>query len=446
MAMKYSLVCGLEIHAELNTMSKMFCACKNDPFGAQAPNVYTCPVCLGLPGGLPVANKAAIKKVVQLGLALGCKIHQFSKFDRKNYFYPDLAKGYQISQYDLPFCYEGRTPTGGGGVRLTRIHMEEDTGKLSHIVLDGEKVSLIDFNRSGVPLAEIVSEPDITSSEQAVIYAKYLRETMRYLGIANCDMEKGGMRLEANISLQTPEQKEKGELPKYKVEVKNINSFNFMKQAIEYEMKRQAAILDKGELPKQETRGFNSETNKTFSQREKEDAADYRYFPDPDLPPIEISDELLASWKKEIPELKVTVTARWQKKYGIEERYSELLLENRETESWWEELWREAEAKKIEAGKLANFLANKKIAFKVPDEPREIIKKFLEMNKVDEVSDEEIEKIVRAVAKENAEAVAKYQAGQKQVVGFFMGQIMKKAGKKLDIKVVNETLRRVLGD
>ena len=217
----YKLVCGMEIHAELKTDSKMFCGCKNDPFGADQPNIYTCPTCLGMPGGLPVANKKAIEWTIKVGLALGCKINLFSKFDRKNYFYPDLPKAYQISQYDLPFCYEGVVETSYGPVRITRIHLEEDTGKLQHVTIkngkvNGEaregalgykKVSLIDFNRSSVPLMEIVTEPDIKSPEQAKEYAKKIRDILRYLEVADCDMDQGGMRLEANISIAPVDQK-----------------------------------------------------------------------------------------------------------------------------------------------------------------------------------------------------------------------------------------------
>ncbi|MBU0974717.1 Asp-tRNA(Asn)/Glu-tRNA(Gln) amidotransferase subunit GatB, partial [Patescibacteria group bacterium] len=362
---KYSLVCGLEIHAELKTKSKMFCGCKNDPFGAEKPNIYTCPTCLGMPGGSPVANKKAIEWTIKVGLALGCKINLFSKFDRKNYFYPDLPKAYQISQYDLPFCYDGVLETSFGPVGITRIHLEEDTGKLLHKKVNGEQVSLIDFNRSSVPLMEIVTEPDIHSPKQAKEYAKEIRKILRYLEVADCDMDQGGMRLEANISLaptdkNNPKSKS-SELPKYKVEVKNINSFKFMEQAIKYEMNRQTKILDKGEVPAQETRGWNSIKSITFSQRTKEDSEDYRYFPDPDLPPIRYSRESIEAMRAELPELPAQKTERWNTEYGVEKRYSKQLISHEMFTNLLEESFKICKLENIEPNKLASAIVNKNI-------------------------------------------------------------------------------------
>lgn len=456
----YKLVCGMEIHAELKTNSKMFCGCKNDPFNAPEPNMYTCPVCLGMPGGLPVANKKAIEWTIKVGLALGCKINLFSKFDRKNYFYPDLPKAYQISQYDLPFCYEGKVETSYGPVRITRIHLEEDTGKLQHTIIHtknkkGEKkqqkVSLIDFNRSSVPLIEIVSEPDIKSPEQAKEYAKAIRDLLRYLEVADCDMDQGGMRLEANISLAKVDKKStSNKLPNYKVEVKNINSFRFAEQAIGYEMDRQAHILDSGKTPLQETRGFDSGKATTFSQRTKEDAEDYRYFPDPDLPPIVFTQKQIEKMRSELPELVTEKVTRWQAEFGVESRYSSLLTDSTQTAELLENAFKILQKENQEPNKLANVLANKKLTVTFQSKTSDgmtaekLVKKFLELFATDSVSDSEIIKVIQTVISQSQDAVAKYKAGQKQVVGFFMGQVLRTLNKKIDTKQLTKLLQKEL--
>ncbi|MCB9800737.1 MAG: Asp-tRNA(Asn)/Glu-tRNA(Gln) amidotransferase subunit GatB [Pseudomonadales bacterium] len=434
---KYELVCGMEVHAELKTKSKMFCGCKNDPFGAEKPNIYTCPTCLGMPGGLPVANKTAIEWTIKLGLALGCKINLFSKFDRKNYFYPDLPKAYQISQYDIPFCYEGVVETSEGPVRITRIHLEEDTGKLQHKTVDGKKVSLIDYNRSSVPLIEIVTEPDIKSAKQAKEYGKALRQVMRYLDIADCDMEQGGMRLEANISIR-PEGQE--ELPDYKVEVKNINSFRFVEQAIAYEMERHDELLEAGETPAQETRGWNPNKSETFSQRTKEDTEDYRYFPDPDLPPIRFTQKRIDELAAEIPELPKAKAARWEKEFGIESKYAEQLTAERPYAEWLETVFAIAE----KPNAVANAIVNKKVTVSEGEDPTAVAKKVADLSKTDDVDTSELVAAITKIKEANADAVEKYQNGDTKVVGFFIGQVMRVLGKKVDPNVLRTTLMKEL--
>ena len=440
--MTYELVCGLEIHTELKTKSKMFCGCANDPFGAAKPNIHTCPVCLGMPGGLPVANAKAIEWTIKLGLFLGCKINLVSKFDRKNYFYPDLAKGYQISQYDLPFCYDGLVETEFGPVRITRIHLEEDTAKLVHSTLDGKKVTLIDFNRSSVPLIEIVSEPDIKSAEQAMAYAHKIREAVRYLGIGDADMEKGGMRLEANISLRTPAEKAANQLPKYKVEVKNINSFTFMGQAIDYEIKRQTVLLEKGETIPQQTLGFESKTGKTFVQRSKENAADYRYFPDPDLPTFKFTQEQIETWRAQLPQSKDKMLSKWQKEYELSSKYASQFLETPTEVAWAEALWQAGKKANLKIEQLANFMINKKIAWSFADKPTEIIARFQKATQVDTIDTNEIEVAVKTVLAAHPAEVERFKNGDQKLQGFFMGQIMRTLGKKVEAGTIIKLLKQ----
>jgi aspartyl-tRNA(Asn)/glutamyl-tRNA(Gln) amidotransferase subunit B len=435
----HHLVCGMEIHAELKTASKMFCGCKNDPFHAPEPNIYTCPVCLGMPGALPVANKKAIEWTIKLGLALNCKINLFSKFDRKHYFYPDLPKGYQISQYDIPFCENGVVETSLGPVRIRRIHLEEDTGKLLHKTINGEKVSLVDFNRSSVPLIEIVTEPDIHSPEQAKEYGKTIRQILRYLDIADCDMEQGGMRLEANISLQA---EGTDELPSYKVEVKNINSFRFLEQAIGFEIQRQGLELMDDRTPKQETRGWDSTNNTTFPQRSKEDAEDYRYFPDPDLPPIRFEQPFIEALKAELPELPTAKVKRWASEFGIEIKYGQLLLENKEVIKLLEDTFSELKVQNLDTNKFASALVNKKLTLDQNSTANSLVAQFLDSTKVDNVDEAELDSIINQVVTENPAEVSAYQAGKTQLLNFFVGQVMKKLGKKADVTLIKDAISR----
>ncbi len=337
---KYTPTIGLEIHVELKTQTKMFCDSLNDS-EEKHPNVNVCPICVGHPGTLPTINKKAVESVLKIGMALSGDIPQFSKFDRKNYFYPDLPKGYQISQYDLPLIFGGVL----NGVRLRRIHLEEDTGRLIHAE-DGNSSTLrrdsgqassehrssyVDFNRAGVPLMELVTEPDITNAEQAVDFARELRLILRYLGISDADMEKGQMRIEANISISSS--KAMGT----KVEVKNINSFKAVHDAIEYEITRQGELLESGGKVVQETRGWDDVNKKTVSQRLKEEAHDYRYFPEPDLPPLDMSSFDLKKIKLEIPELPQAKKQRFVKEYGLSPDQVEFLIENRPSARFFEE-------------------------------------------------------------------------------------------------------------
>lgn len=441
MSTTYELVCGMEVHAELKTATKMFCSCKNDPFHAEKPNIHTCPVCLGMPGGLPVANRKAIEWTIKLGLALKCKINLFSHFDRKNYFYPDLPKGYQISQYDQPFCYDGVLDTEFGSVRIRRIHLEEDTAKLLHKTVDGKKVSLIDFNRSSVPLIEIVTEPDIISPEHAKAYSKTLRQILRFLDIADCDMEQGGMRLEANVSIRPAGQKD---LPNYKVELKNINSFRFLEKAVEFEMERQACELNDGKTPIQETRGWNDDKGETFSQRVKEDAEDYRYFPDPDLPPIRFTEEEINNLCAELPELPAQLKQRWNSEYGVDAKNAEVLTDERETAQWADKVFAAAQAKQLKVNAVANAIVNKKVKYAIGEDPAQVITAFAALTQTDSVDEGVLQAAIDSVISENADAVAQYKAGKVQVLGFFMGQVQKKLGKKVDVQIVKSSLEKAL--
>ncbi|NTU99434.1 Asp-tRNA(Asn)/Glu-tRNA(Gln) amidotransferase subunit GatB, partial [Candidatus Falkowbacteria bacterium] len=369
---KFDVIIGLEIHAELNTASKMFCRCDNDSIGKE-PNVNTCPVCLGHPGTLPVANRSAIESTVLVGLALNCQVNQYSKFDRKNYFYPDLPKGYQISQFDLPLVYGGFLEVDGEKIEITRIHLEEDTGKLSHPA--GRDYSLVDYNRAGTPLMEMVTEPVIKNAQTAKKFCQNYQQILRYLGVANADMEKGEMRCEANVSLQ-----EKGKwlyedglikpVGDYKlnpkVELKNINSFKAVEKAVEYEIARQLQAIENGEKLYQETRGWNEAKQATVRQRIKETSADYRYFPDPDIPPVRLSDEMIAEIRTNLVELPQAKQERFAIEYGLSATDAEILVSDKPLADYTEQViselhgWLEAKDLPNEGqkGRLAKLTSN----------------------------------------------------------------------------------------
>lgn len=323
--MKYELILGLEVHIQSKTKSKMFCGCSTDYFGDD-PNTHTCPVCLGLPGALPVPNEKAVRLCAKLGLALNCKISKETKFDRKNYFYTDLPKGYQISQYDQPIAYEGYIDIDADGetkrIGITRVHQEEDTGKSVYV---GDETHL-DFNKSGVPLIEVVTEPDFRSVEEVLAFARDLRQLVRFLGVSDADMEKGQMRFEPNMSLRKLGEKE---LPPYKVEVKNIGSISILEQVIKGEYERQAELLDKGETPVQETRGLKDTTGETFSQRQKESEADYRYFPEPDIPPITFTEKDIEDIRSTLPKmLPQDLIAHYTDKLGMTSKDARYFVES----------------------------------------------------------------------------------------------------------------------
>lgn len=433
---KYTPIIGLEVHVELKTNSKMFCSCSAYYFGEE-PNSHTCPVCLGLPGGLPVPNKLAIDWCIKIALALNCQINEVSKFDRKNYFYGDLSKGYQISQYDLPFGYKGFIELANGKrIGITRVHMEEDTGKLSHQDVNGKKTSLIDFNRSGVPLVEIVTEPDFDNATDVKEYLEKLQQIVRYLDVSNADMEKGEMRCEPNISLTTIP----GKLPNYKVEVKNINSFNFAAKAVTYELARQEEILEKGETPAQETRGWDDNRQLTFSQRSKEDAHDYRYFPEPDIPPILTTKEQISKLRKEVPELPTEKIERFEKEYELPFYDAEIISREKALADFFEEAIKLGTKENLKPKAIANHIINKKIDY-AKTTPADLIKQIAAGKQIVQVDEGELNKIISEVIDENEKAVTDYKNGKEASLMFLLGQVMKKLGKKVDVKIVLENIK-----
>jgi aspartyl-tRNA(Asn)/glutamyl-tRNA(Gln) amidotransferase subunit B len=450
---KYIPVIGLEVHVELKTASKMFCSCRNDPFGADKPNIYTCPVCLGLPGALPVPNKKAVELTVKLGLGLGCGINKESRFDRKHYFYPDLPKGYQISQYERPFCVEGKIKIGEIGevggireIRVRRVHLEEDTGKLLHRKIDGEEVSLIDFNRSGVPLAEIVTEPDIRSAQDAKETAKKIHQIIRSLGVSDADMEKGSMRLEANISLAGPVARHPGptsKLPNYKVEIKNINSFRFLEKAINAEIERQERILSAGKKVQQQTFGWDTEKQELKPQRVKEEAADYRYFPEPDIPPIELSDQWISEIRNQISKMPEEIYGELVKA-GIAETAARVISGDKKLAEKINGIIREIrEIRGIR--EIGNWVLHHQA--EVKEMPVGEIIELFNQGKVGVVSDSgQLESWVLEAINANPQAVSDFKAGKQQAVGFLIGQVQRLAKGKADVTKVVKIIKTITGE
>lgn len=447
----YQTIIGLEVHVELKTKSKMFCGCSADYFGHE-PNSHVCPVCLGLPGALPVPNKIAIEWCIMIGLALNCEIPSSSKFDRKNYFYPDLPKGYQISQYDQPFCVNGSMKLSNGKkIRIRRVHMEEDTAKLMHEFgnqkskiknQNDEGYSLIDFNRSGVPLAEIVSEPDFESAEEVVEYLKKLQQIVRYLGVSNADMEKGEMRLEPNVSLREISNV-KSQISNYKVEVKNINSFRFVERAINYEIERQKKILEAGKTPIQETRGWDENKQITVSQRTKEEAHDYRYFPEPDIPPIRFSQYQISNIKSQISELPVAKFERFQKEYGLSDYDTAILTKDKITADYFEEAVKVGKDHKISPKQIANAIINKKTDID-KTLPAALIAFIKTSSKTVAIDEKELDKIIKKVLEQNKKAVEDYKKGKKNALMYLLGQVMQRYPQKIDAKGLREKLEKML--
>lgn len=441
----WEAVIGLEIHIELATASKMFCACSADYFSKE-PNSHTCPICLGLPGALPKANANAIEMAIFFGQALHCENLLSSKFDRKNYSYPDLVKGFQISQYDLPFSEKGQVVITvnekAKKIGITRAHLEEDTGKLTHTEVNGKKVTLIDFNRSGVPLLEIVSDPDMHSALEAKTYAQKLQQIARYLKVSDADMEKGSMRIEPNVSLKNTNQ---NGLPKYKVELKNINSFRFAEKAINYEIERQAQVLESGEIPAQETRGWNEVQNKTVSQRSKEEAQDYRYFPEPDLPPFTFTQKYLDNLKSTLPELPDEKFKRFIKTYDLSVYDTEILTRDINLALFFEEAVKAGKKVNVSAKTVANHVINKK-----PDInavlPTHFIETILKSSPVASTSGGELADIVEEVLKANPKAASDYKKGKENALMFLTGQVAKQTQGKADPQEIIKLLKEVLND
>ncbi|MDR2869232.1 MAG: Asp-tRNA(Asn)/Glu-tRNA(Gln) amidotransferase subunit GatB [Deferribacteraceae bacterium] len=477
--MRYETVIGLEVHVQLNTKSKAFCSCSTE-FGAE-PNSHVCPVCMGLPGSLPVLNAASAEKAVLAGLALGCNIQKVSCFDRKNYFYPDLPKAYQISQMYMPVCLgggvtieseDGQTKT----INLTRIHIEEDAGKLVHGEGADAEFSFVDLNRSSIPLIEIVSEPELRSASDARLYMQKLRTILLYADVSDCNMEEGSMRCDANISIRPVGQEKFGT----RVEIKNMNSFRNVQRAIEYEAKRQEQVLSEGGTIRQETRLWDNNNNITLPMRSKEDAEDYRYYPDPDVLPLVLDDKFINDMKARLPELPDSRRKRFMEDYGLPLDDADLLVSDIKYASYYEEAVKAHNSPKMVAnwvmgevlrvvndkncgiydtnispasiGELVALIESNKISGK---QAKEVFALAVESGKtpativkesgMEQVSDTgALEAIVQKVIDESPAESARYRAGEVKLQGFFVGQIMKASQGKANPKLVNDILKKLL--
>ena len=476
--MNYDTVIGLEVHLHLKTLTKAFCGCSTE-FGNE-PNSQVCPVCLGFPGSLPVLNETMLDYAIKVAVALNCKVQEFTKFDRKNYFYPDLPKDYQISQYDLPLSKEGFIDIAVGGkskrIGITRVHMEEDAGKLIH----EEESSLVDFNRSGMPLLEIVSEPDISSPEEAYAYLTNLKGILEYLEVSDCDMEKGSLRCDANISLKAKGETKLGT----KTELKNMNSFKAVKDALIFEAERQAEALGNGEVIIQETRLWDEKLNKSVSMRTKEEAKDYRYFPEPDLTPFIITVDKVEKITKTIPELPYKKLRRFIDSYGLSEYDALILVISKKGADFAEEciklypgdnkkmlvnwligpLLAEANLREVEIQELGilprdlidllgyverqeiSNLSAKMVLTEMLNSGKGAKLIIKEKNLAQISNMEALSEIMESVIKENGKSLADYKSGKENALMFLVGQIMKRSQGKANPKIVQDMLKRRLAN
>jgi aspartyl-tRNA(Asn)/glutamyl-tRNA(Gln) amidotransferase subunit B len=477
---RYEPVIGLEVHVQLSTATKIFCGCPTS-FG-EPPNTNVCPVCMGLPGALPVLSRAAVELAIKGGLALNCRIRRQSRFARKNYFYPDLPKGYQISQYDEPLAEHGYVDIVVDGVAkrigVTRVHMEDDAGKSIHDGFrDSDRYSYVDLNRCGTPLIEIVSEPDMRSSDEAYAYLTELKQVLQFVEVSTCDMEKGHLRCDANVSVRLKGAEKFGT----KAEVKNLNSFRFLKQALDYEIARQVALLDSGGRVVQETRLYNPDLGETFTMRSKEDAHDYRYFPEPDLVPLRVSETWQAQVRSAMPELPAVKRARFTGEYGLREYDAEVLTQTRAASEYYETTARvsgdpktaanwvmgdlmgllKAEGKEIaqspvspeNLGELVKLIGKGELSGKLAKEifPKmfstgEAPEVIMEREGLKQISDTgELERVIAEVIANNPKQVEQYRGGKTAVINFLVGQVMRATRGQANVAAVTDLLKRNLG-